>query len=188
MSVEAILHVWDAKGVTAEEKLTLMWLANACGQLGYPVMIDPSAMGEFICSDFYRATGVLGALAEKGLIRCGTEDNETSSYIWLTNEEGIYEDPIDWLSEPRGRSRRVTALLERDGPGCVYCGCSPVVYEVDHFIPRARGGADRMGNLVLACAPCNRTKRDKMPEDFLANRPELLRELRVTLDMHEEDA
>jgi 5-methylcytosine-specific restriction endonuclease McrA len=30
--------------------------------------------------------------------------------------------------------------------------------EADHVVPRARGGSDAIGNLVLSCGPCNNRK------------------------------
>jgi hypothetical protein len=170
VSVEAICHVWNAPGVTAEERLMLLWVANSSGGLGLPVMIDPHDMGKFICADYYRAVEILEDLSGKNLIRFGTEEEQTASYVWLTYD-GPYESPIDWTRETKTRSKRVAALIERDGPKCSYCDCTPVAYEVDHFEPKARGGADTLDNLVLACRPCNRAKRDKPPEVFLKDNP-----------------
>lgn len=52
-------------------------------------------------------------------------------------------------------------ILERDAFTCQYCGAQApdVRLEVDHVIPRSKGGADEPLNLVTACAPCNRGKR-----------------------------
>ncbi len=33
-------------------------------------------------------------------------------------------------------------------------------WEVDHGVPKARGGTDRFNNLYAACVSCNRSKRD----------------------------
>jgi 5-methylcytosine-specific restriction endonuclease McrA len=33
-------------------------------------------------------------------------------------------------------------------------------WEVDHSVPRAKGGTDRLNNLAPACIGCNRSKRD----------------------------
>ena len=54
-------------------------------------------------------------------------------------------------------------IFERDGFACVYCGQTPpgIVLEVDHLIPRARGGLDVSTNLVTACYACNRGKLDR---------------------------
>lgn len=51
-------------------------------------------------------------------------------------------------------------ILHRDGFKCQYCGAEApdVRLEVDHVIPRSKGGSNRPSNLVTACAPCNRGK------------------------------
>ncbi len=42
-------------------------------------------------------------------------------------------------------------------------------FEVDHVIPRSRGGTDHLDNLQLLCAHCNRTKGDR-PQEYLVAR------------------
>jgi 5-methylcytosine-specific restriction endonuclease McrA len=42
---------------------------------------------------------------------------------------------------------------------CSYCGAPSE--HIDHVIPISRGGTHSVGNLVGACAPCNRGKYDK---------------------------
>lgn len=56
------------------------------------------------------------------------------------------------------------AILKRDNYRCCICGRSAadhgVVLEVDHRIPRAKGGTDDPNNLWTLCFDCNRGKRD----------------------------
>ena len=40
------------------------------------------------------------------------------------------------------------------------------IFEVDHFIPQARGGTDHLDNLQLLCPHCNRIKGDR-PQEYL---------------------
>ena len=65
-------------------------------------------------------------------------------------------------------------LLEKFGRKCVYCGAENVPLNIDHVVPKARGGSNRISNLVLSCVNCNQ-KKDSQPVDvFLNNRPEVL--------------
>lgn len=53
-------------------------------------------------------------------------------------------------------------FYEREGKKCFYCGADLIAFEIDHFIPRSKGGSDDWENLRLACFRCNRSKRDKI--------------------------
>jgi 5-methylcytosine-specific restriction endonuclease McrA len=49
-------------------------------------------------------------------------------------------------------------LLEKWHRTCAYCGKQGVPLEVEHIVPKARGGSNRVTNLTLACGPCNQQK------------------------------
>lgn len=55
-----------------------------------------------------------------------------------------------------GRGKR-WKILERDDFTCRYCGrrAPSVVLEIDHVVPRSRGGTNHESNLVSACEDCN---------------------------------
>ncbi len=46
-------------------------------------------------------------------------------------------------------------------------------FEVDHMIPRSRGGTDHLENLQLLCGSCNRIKGDRTQEYLVARLAEL---------------
>lgn len=62
-------------------------------------------------------------------------------------------------------------ILHRDQFTCRYCGARPgaELLEVDHLVPRSRGGSDHECNLVTACKTCNRRKSDTIffPHDLI---------------------
>ena len=57
-------------------------------------------------------------------------------------------------------------LLEKWGRKCAYCGRTNVPLEVEHIIPKSRGGSDRVSNLAIACHDCNDKKGNKTAEEF----------------------
>lgn len=67
------------------------------------------------------------------------------------------------------RAMRRVALRDC-GHRCVYCATQldHGTATLDHVFPLARGGAHDPGNLVVACAPCNRLKGDLPPYEFFA--------------------
>ena len=58
----------------------------------------------------------------------------------------------------------------RAGGRCELCGASHVEtqLDVDHIIPRNKGGANDMSNLQMLCRSCNAQKRDSDDTDFRA--------------------
>jgi 5-methylcytosine-specific restriction endonuclease McrA len=65
-------------------------------------------------------------------------------------------------------------LLEKWQRRCAYCGAEDAPLEVEHIVPRSRGGSNRVSNLCLACRPCNEVKGNRSIEAFLAKKPEAL--------------
>ena len=49
------------------------------------------------------------------------------------------------------------------------------MFEVDHQVPRSRGGTDHKSNLQLLCSPCNRIKGDRPMEYLMARLAEYAR-------------
>ncbi len=77
-----------------------------------------------------------------------------------------------WLADmarPEDSYRRFRALvLERWGEKCHYCEATGIALQLDHVMPRSRGGPDHPDNLVPACGPCNSSKGARTPEEWRA--------------------
>ena len=58
-------------------------------------------------------------------------------------------------------SRR--AVFARDLNRCQYCGIA--AENLDHVVPRSRGGLHTWENVVAACRPCNARKGDRTPHE-----------------------
>ncbi len=57
-------------------------------------------------------------------------------------------------------------LLEKWKHKCAYCGKSNLPLEIEHIVPKIRGGSDRVSNLTLACHKCNQKKGNKTAAEF----------------------
>ena len=57
-------------------------------------------------------------------------------------------------------------LLAKWGHKCAYCGKTDVPLEIDHIIPKSRGGSNRVSNLTIACHECNQSKGNRTAEEF----------------------
>jgi 5-methylcytosine-specific restriction endonuclease McrA len=68
-------------------------------------------------------------------------------------------------------------LLEKWGRACVYCGATNTPLQIEHIQAKSKGGSDRVGNLTLACEPCNRAKGTEDISNFLAQKPDLLKRI-----------
>ena len=122
------------------------------------------------------------------------EDGETYDFdVWRTLPLREHDDVIPvvggGLRVPRvvhlqryDRTPRLTVrltrrnLMFRDAHQCQYCGKRPPLRElnIDHVLPRSRGGPDSWENLVTACRVCNLRKGWKTPDEAnmrLARRP-----------------
>lgn len=58
-------------------------------------------------------------------------------------------------------------IWERDGGRCQYTGrpLAPGEGDIDHIIPRSRGGANSWKNCVLSCKSVNRRKAARTPDE-----------------------
>ena len=57
-------------------------------------------------------------------------------------------------------------LLEKWGRKCVYCHAGNIPLQVEHIIPKSRGGSDRASNLTLSCKICNQKKGNRTAAEY----------------------
>lgn len=57
-------------------------------------------------------------------------------------------------------------LLEKWSRQCAYCGAKDTPLEIEHIVPKGRGGTDRVSNLALACGRCNQEKGNRTAAEF----------------------
>ena len=49
---------------------------------------------------------------------------------------------------------------------CAYCKAKSIPLQVEHIIPRSRGGTKRVSNLTVACEDCNQSKNNLTAAEF----------------------
>jgi len=70
-------------------------------------------------------------------------------------------------------------LLTKWGRKCVYCNAENIPLEIEHIVPKSKGGSNRVSNLTLACRPCNQKKGNQSVEDFLQKKPEKCKKIKA---------
>ena len=69
-------------------------------------------------------------------------------------------------------------LLEKWGRECAYCGKKGVPLQIEHIHPKSKGGTNQVGNMTLACEKCNLHKGNKLIDQFLKKKPDLLKRIK----------
>lgn len=120
----------------------------------------------------------LGIAPPGPCIECGTQVPGDDSRLRLCSEECRLARQRR-AKRLKSASRRATKLAQMGEPftqehldmwldfigrACVYCG-GPFE-EIDHCVPLARGGLHELVNLRPSCSPCNRSKRDRLLDEW----------------------
>ncbi len=78
-------------------------------------------------------------------------------------------------------SRSISAACSPDKISsgfCVYCGAENVPLQIEHIIPKSKSGSSRFSNLTLACQCCNQAKGNQPIEEFLKDKPEIIKKIK----------
>lgn len=70
-------------------------------------------------------------------------------------------------------------LLEKWKRKCAYCGATNLPLQIEHIQSRKHHGSNRVSNLTLACESCNIRKGTQAIQDFLKDKPEVLKRILV---------
>jgi 5-methylcytosine-specific restriction endonuclease McrA len=124
-------------------------------------------------------------LLYRGAAKAVDEQYQTFDFeSWAELAAAVYEDSIgttrkririprvillqayDHLPRARVRFSRLN-IYARDRNTCQYCGRKPPRAELnlDHVIPRSRGGVTSWENVVCSCVPCNLRKGGRTPDE-----------------------
>jgi 5-methylcytosine-specific restriction endonuclease McrA len=107
------------------------------------------------------------------LITKGVAVVEVPTDILIHRGLGIYAPSVIRLRHYRNVPHRTQQasrknIFVRDGYRCQYCGTRKKdgsELELEHVLPKSRGGRNTWDNLVAACRECNQKKNDRTPEE-----------------------
>ena len=143
-----------------------------------------------VLNRFYQPVHVTSLKRAFALLYCGNADAVDREHRTICFQDWV-QAPIlateEFICTPRMRVRvpRVIALrhygrpprrcvrftranvFSRDGYRCQYCGrlSDARGLNLDHVLPRSRGGASSWENVVSSCVACNLRKGGKLPEE-----------------------
>ena len=89
-----------------------------------------------------------------------------------------------------GYADKKAYLLEREQGCCIYCGmdASKAKMEIEHVVPKSKGGTDSLNNLVLSCSICNQAKGNQDVQTYLKGKPSVLKRVKEHLGINYRDA
>lgn len=134
----------------------------------------------------------LGREKERARYAVDPEGARARSQLWrAANPDKVREQERKWratdagrrlkaISEGRRRARKRNAQgtytlgewqakCAEHGGTCFYCGAAKPL-TADHVVPLARGGSNRIENIVPACIGCNSSKRDADAGEWIRRR------------------
>jgi diadenosine tetraphosphate (Ap4A) HIT family hydrolase len=113
--------------------------------------------------DTVRLTVKPNDLKERSML-IGACERRLHEFIELRGEK-IWD--YRWLDDPVGGSFRFE-ILAASGQKCALCGISAEdrPLDVDHIVPRSKGGKSTADNLQVLCSKCNRSKGNRDDRDF----------------------
>ena len=132
--------------------------------------------------------GALNLVTSRLEKECGGEDEHGQAQLWrgtvhversapVRTDDGAVAAPPLKVPKKKARKRSpepgpvlpraemVALLLEQQEGKCAGCNRKyddPLIWEIDHRIPRSEGGANHHSNRCLLCPPCNRIKSNTL--------------------------
>jgi hypothetical protein len=79
-------------------------------------------------------------------------------------------------------------LLKKWERRCAYCDKTGLPLQIEHIVPRAKGGGKRISNLTLACQACNLAKGSQDLDVFLKKQPKRLKQIQSQMKVPLKDA
>lgn len=120
---------------------------------------------KILANDWKTKLGFCNSLGNKSNAVESTVRNTISRHIKVNGEASPYDGDMKYWSTRMGKQpgipTRVAKLLKRQKGKCAHCGLTfreEDVMEIDHIIPKSKGGKDTYKNLQLLHRHCHDVK------------------------------
>ena len=89
-------------------------------------------------------------------------ENVSFDVAQMTSKTKLYG--VKYQQGPLYQNKLRSFIFNRSNGKCVYCGAKAT--EIDHVVPRSKGGTNSVYNLVASCRACNQMKSNLSLKDF----------------------
>ena len=89
-------------------------------------------------------------------------ENVSFDVTQMSSNTKIYG--VAYQQGPLYQNKLRSFIFNRSNNKCVYCGAKAT--EIDHIVPRTKGGTNSVHNLVASCRACNQMKSNKTLKEF----------------------
>lgn len=180
MSIDLVTAVWKSK-LARPEKLVCLAIAHHVEMRQEDCYASYSTLARETSYEERQVMRIVDKLISKGIVV-----HRGQHPVFGTNVLNIEKDRLPQPLEQQQEDRTVpaasqsdyqfltprllqifVALSARDGFRCRFPGCRSQSLQIDHIVPRARGGGDDLSNLQLLCAHHNAKKSSRGWDAFL---------------------
>lgn len=155
LSSEMICAAMDDRRFTGDKRLCWIAFADNDG------ICSPASVARWTGRTDGRARELIEWFRAKGFVRSVDGVDVCHEFSPC---HGYRED------QPRPVNKKRETVMKKYGGICAYCGDASGPFQIDHIMPKSRGGSNAMDNLAWSCAKCNSEKGAMTPEEWRAGR------------------
>ena len=145
-------RLWQPVNICAARRaVTLLFL-------GHAQVVHIDAEKNFLTHDVHSWSQVVEGVSDLQVLHSISLVIRVPTVIVLTSFDRLPRQEVKFTRQN---------VFERDSYTCQYCSQKPEVarLNLDHVIPREKGGRTTWENVVCSCIPCNTRKANKLPAD-----------------------
>ena len=176
---KAVDDVWAIPALTSSDKERTSYPTQKPLALLHRIIKVSSNEGDMVLDPFCGCATTCVAAQQLGRKWIGIDVEKQAVSILierLSNDAGLFKDFVNTMIIPKRTdieiempSIPVKERLYKEQNGlCNACGTEFTIrnLEIDHIIPKAKGGSDHYENYQLLCSSCNKIKGDR-PMEYL---------------------